>query len=59
MCGAPSEAWHFCQGESPWGIRPNQPFIPSVAVVKEDESPNNTIEATTGNDIGHREEGTS
>ena len=33
--GAPRKAWHFFQGESPWWTRPNQPSIPSVAVVKE------------------------
>ena len=34
--GAPSEAWRFLQGESPYRTRPNQPFVPSVAVMKED-----------------------
>src|SRR5439155_7955764 len=29
--GAPSEAWRFWQGESPCGVRPNQPLLPSVA----------------------------
>ena len=33
--GAPSEAWRFSQGESPCRTRPNQPFVPSVAVMKE------------------------
>jgi len=33
--GAPSEAWRFLQGESPYRTRPNQPFVPSVAVMKE------------------------
>ena len=32
---APSEAWRFSQGESPCRTRPNQPFVPSVAVMKE------------------------
>ena len=33
--GAPSETWRFLQGESPCRIRPNQPFVPRVAVMKE------------------------
>lgn len=33
---APSEAWRFLQGERPCRTRPNQPFVPSVAVMKED-----------------------
>ena len=33
--GAPSEAWRFLQGERPCRIRPNQPIVPSVAVMKE------------------------
>src|SRR6266508_2206833 len=33
--GAPSEAWCFLQGERPCRIRPNQPIVPSVAVMKE------------------------
>ncbi len=33
--GAPSKAWRFLQGESPCRTRPNQPFVPSVAVMKE------------------------
>jgi hypothetical protein len=32
---APSEAWRFLQGESPCRTRPNQPIVPSVAVMKE------------------------
>ena len=32
---APSEAWRFLQGESPCRTRSNQPFVPSVAVMKE------------------------
>jgi hypothetical protein len=33
--GAPSKAWRFLQGERPCRTRPNQPFVPSVAVMKE------------------------
>ena len=33
--GAPSEAWRFLQGESPCRTRSNQPFVPSVAMMKE------------------------
>jgi len=29
------EAWRFLQGESPRRVRPNQPPVPSVAVVEE------------------------
>jgi hypothetical protein len=57
--GAPRKAWHFFRGESPRWKRPNQPSIPSVAGVKEDGSLNNTTEAYTGNDVGHREDRTS
>ena len=32
---APSEAWRFLQGESPCRTRSNQPFVPSVAMMKE------------------------
>ena len=32
---APSEVWCFLQGERPCRTRPNQPFVPSVAVMKE------------------------
>ena len=32
---APSEAWRFLQGERPCRTRPNQPFVPSVAMMKE------------------------
>jgi hypothetical protein len=57
---APSEAWRFLQGESPCRIRPNQPFVPSVAVVKEEwkKFPNETIEAYTGNHMGHKRDRT-
>jgi hypothetical protein len=34
--GAPSEAWRFLQGERPCRTRSNQPFVPSVAMMKEE-----------------------
>ena len=33
---APSTAWRFLQGERPCRTRPNQPIVPSVAVMKEE-----------------------
>jgi len=33
--GAPSEAWRFLQSESLCRTRSNQPFVPSVAMMKE------------------------
>ena len=36
ISGAPSKTWRFLQGESPCRTRSNQPFVPSVAVMKED-----------------------
>ena len=35
IAGAPSEAWRFLRGERPCRTRPNQPIVPSVAVMKE------------------------
>jgi len=34
-CVAPSKAWRFLRGERPCRTRPNQPIVPSVAMMKE------------------------
>jgi hypothetical protein len=46
---APSEAWRFLKGSSPFGVRPNQPLLTSVAPANESEDRRTTqVKRTQG-----------